>query len=86
MIPRLALLAATSAAIALLLWLVSRTFFADILPVADTLEVPTSWRFQSAYCLTVLIFISTAVAFLSVLGLIALIGNRYLPRGPHNPA
>lgn len=83
-IPRLTLLAALSAVLAVLLWLISRIYFSDILPLADSTVNPGPWRFQGAYFLTVLTFISAAVAFMSVLGLIALIGSRYLPRGPHN--
>jgi hypothetical protein len=50
--------------------------------VAETM--PPSWRFQGAYLLTILIYLLIAIAFMSVLGLIALIGRRYLPERRQN--
>lgn len=74
---RLSLLTAASAAVAILLFWIFHTYFSDILPLASTEAPPPSWRFQGAYMITCLIFISAAVAFMSLLGVIALIGWRY---------
>jgi hypothetical protein len=84
MIPRLTLLTVASAALALLLLFVFQTYFSDILPLAATEVPPSTWRFQGAYVITILMYLSTAIAFMSVLGLIALVGARYLPRGPRD--
>ncbi len=83
-IPRLTLLTVTATALALLLLWVFQTYFSDILPLAATEATPPSWRFQGAYLLTILIYLLTAVAFMSILGLIALIGRRYLPERRQN--
>jgi hypothetical protein len=83
-IPRLTLLTVTATALALLLLWMFQAYFSDILPLADTELPPPSWRFQGAYLLTILIYLSIAIAFMSLLGLIALIGRRYLPERRQN--
>jgi predicted small integral membrane protein len=81
MIPRLALLTVVSTVLALLLLWVFQTYFSDVLPLAAAEAIHPNWRFQGAYLVTILIYVSVAVAFMSILGLIAMIGRRYLPEG-----
>lgn len=83
-ISRLTLLTVTATALALLLLWIFQTYFSDILPLAAAETLPPSWRFQGAYLLTILIYLLIAIAFMSVLGLIALIGRRYLPERRQN--
>jgi hypothetical protein len=83
-IRRLSLLTVTATALALLLLWVFETYFSDILPLAAAEALPPSWRFQGAYLLTILIYLLIAIAFMSVLGLIAVIGRRYLPERRQN--
>ncbi|WP_149532717.1 hypothetical protein [Tardiphaga sp. P9-11] len=84
MIPRLTLLTVASAALAVLLLILFQTYFSDILPLASGEATQSTWRFQGAYALTILMYLATAVAFMSALGLIALIATRYLPKRPRN--
>lgn len=78
-IGRLALLTVASTVLALVLFWIFQTYFSDILPLADAKMPPPSWQFQGAYFLTALIFITVAIAFMSILGVIALVGRRYMP-------
>ena len=83
-IVRLILLTAASIVLALALTWLFHAYFSEILPLAAAERPAPSWRFQGAYLLTALIYISIAIAFMSLLGLIALIGRRYMPAPPRD--
>jgi hypothetical protein len=77
MIRRLIVLVCISALASASLLILFHFVFSDILPLAASEETQSVWRFEAAFLITAVTWISGAVCLLSALGLVTLFCHRH---------